>query len=438
MKILQLREDFIKFMRSKNHKLLPQSKIYLDDESLLFVNAGMNQLKDIFVSGEIKQEEKFRRLCNSQICIRAGGKHNDLDDVGKDSYHLTSFEMLGSWSLDIYEKEEAIEISYDYLVNHLKLDPNRIYITYFEGNDEINADLETKEIWSKFLPKERIIKGNFKDNFWLMANDGPCGPSTEIHYDISDDERFVPDLVNADDPTLIEIWNLVFVQYNLNDGIYEKLDKFFIDTGMGLERLAMVLQHKKTIYDTDAFHYLFGYCQALTNHDKSYSDSYDNDNDNDISYRIFADHMRTITIALFQDVKFDVTGRGSVLRKIMRRMLSHIYIYLNDCQIEPLMNKPIISALISDILDYFLFFKHDQEKIQKLLIDEERRFLNILFNLQKKIACIKNIDLDTIDDIENIGERNKVLSALDKLKADGIPYEIIKNRNRIGKLKKYD
>lgn len=256
MKAIDLREDFIKYFRENNHRLLRPSKVFDDDPSLLFVNAGMNQLKNVFLNGDVENKtDKYRKLCNSQICIRAGGKHNDLDDVGKDSYHLTSFEMLGNWSIEAYQKNEAILLAYNYLINHLNLDKNKIYITYFEGDPSQNlqSDEETKEIWKKYVSDERIVKGKFKDNFWMMADDGPCGMCTEIHYDLSDEQRIVPELVNKDDPSLIEIWNIVFIEYkrtlNSNNMIFEKLGRFYVDTGMGMERLCMVLQKKNNISD---------------------------------------------------------------------------------------------------------------------------------------------------------------------------------------------
>lgn len=324
MKVLDLREDFIKYFRKNNHKFLKPSPVFNVDPSLLFVNAGMNQLKQEFLFGEVeeKRSDEFRRLCNSQICIRAGGKHNDLDDVGMDSYHLTSFEMLGNWSMNDYQKEEAIRLAYGYLTEHLKLDPSKIYVTYFEGDEKegIPADEETREIWKQYVPEQRIVKGNFKDNFWMMAETGPCGMPTEIHYDLSDEQRNVPELVNQDDPSLIEIWNLVFVQYSRfqepeSDSErykYEKLDRFYVDTGMGLERLCMVLQKKPTIYRTDVFHYLMGYGQAISNCSDPYSDCYDSSSpayNRDCAYRIFCDHFRTVVIAMFDGVEFDYTGR---------------------------------------------------------------------------------------------------------------------------------
>lgn len=380
MQTIKLRQDFITYFRNNGHKFLPPSKIYNDDPTLLFVNAGMNQLKDIFI-GKDAPKNDYTKLTNSQICIRAGGKHNDLDDVGKDSYHLTSFEMLGNWSLDEYDKEESIRLAFTFLVDICKLNVNQMYVTYFEGNDDIPEDTETKEIWKKYICEDRIIPGNFDDNFWTMSNnDGPCGNSTEIHYDLIGD-NFVPEKVNMDDPTVIEIWNIVFTGYERIDNKYYKLDKLYIDTGMGLERLAMIMQNKPTIYQTDGFRFLMGYVQVLTNVD-FFTDSY-NDNNVDMAYRLFADHIRTTVVALYQGVEFDSNKRGFVLRKIFRRLLTHGYIHLKG-NIEPIFNHPSVRCLISDILNYYLFKKHDADIIWEQLVKEEQKYLGKIQTCDRK------------------------------------------------------
>lgn len=390
MQTIELRQKFINHFRYYHHRYLMPSKVYNDDPTLLFVNAGMNQLKDIF-TGKEEPKNGSTRLTNSQICIRAGGKHNDLDDVGKDSYHLTSFEMLGSWSLNAYDKEEAIRLAFNFLIDICKLDVTRIYVTYFEGTASLPEDTETKEIWKKYISEDRIIPGNFDDNFWTMSNgDGPCGNSTEIHYDLIDDNdsRFVPEKVNKDDPTVIEIWNIVFTGYERIDNKYNKLDKLYIDTGMGLERLSMVMQNKPTIYQTDCFRFLMGYAQVLTGA-ITFTDSYNDNNDNndnndvDIAYRLFADHIRTTVIALFQGVEFDCNKRGFVLRKIFRRLLTHGYIYLKG-KVEEIFDHPATKCLISDILDYYLFKKHDANIIWKQLIKEEQLYLGKIKTCDRK------------------------------------------------------
>ena len=470
-KALEVREDFIRFFRQNQHKLLPPSKVFNNDPTLLFVNAGMNQLKEEFLKKihlSEEKEEKFRRLCNSQICIRAGGKHNDLDDVGLDSYHLTSFEMLGNWSINSYQKEEAIRLAFTYLTEHLGLDKNRLYVTYFQGDEKegLASDNESRDIWLKYVPETHIVKGNFKDNFWMMADIGPCGVCTELHYDLIEpiegcEPRLVPELVNADDPTLIEIWNNVFIEYNRQateltkkTGVYkyDKLDRFFVDTGMGFERLLMVLQKQSSIYKTDAFHYLMGYAKAMSNCSHQYTDCYDMNSPNyniDCAYRIFCDHFRTVVIALFDGVDFACTGRGSVLRKIFRRLMTYYYVYLNDCLIEQSMNRPIILAIITDILNYHLKRNHDNVAIRSKLIEEERLFCGILQNIKNNAktvlqtneidgsfdyVCLKN-DPKNKEPVLEIEFDQKNLKSAEKMYLkmikDGVPPLIVKHSNQL-------
>ena len=427
-KILDIREDFIKYFRSKSHKLCAPSKVFIqEDDSLLFVNAGMNQFKDRILSGvdseRTDETDSTKRLCNSQICIRAGGKHNDLDDVGNDSYHLTSFEMLGNWSMNNYQKRETIQMAYGYLVDHLKLSPSRIYVTYFEGEESkgLDPDLETKELWEEVVDPSRVLPGSFDDNFWMMGDTGPCGACTEIHYDISEEERFAADLVNQDDPEVIEIWNNVFMDTICEESggvfTYRKTPRFYVDAGMGLERLAMIVQQKPTIYQTDGFHFLFGYARALCNVEHAYADSYSYDHHDsatvlrDRAYRIFADHFRTMVIALYDGVRFDTVGRGNVLRKICRRLLTTTYIYLNNNRIEPLMTHPIVGAIISSILNYHLKFTHDRDELHRLLMEEEKLYLGILWNSKKRADSAR----------KKVGDDK----ATALLKSSGIPQEIV-------------
>jgi alanyl-tRNA synthetase len=411
MDTIKLRQEFLNYFRHQKHKFMPPSKVSINDPTLLFVNAGMNQLKDVFLG---ERDTKYDMLMNYQICIRAGGKHNDFDDVGKDSYHLTSFEMLGNWSIDNYKKEEAIRLAYTFLVDIIKLDKDRIYVTYFEGGDGLQEDTETKNIWKSFVPSDKILKGSYEDNFWMMADEGPCGGCTEIHYDLLGD-RDASTLVNKDDPTVIEIWNLVFMEYNKVKDKYIKLDKFYVDTGMGLERLSMVVNNKPTIYQTDAFRYLIGYAQAMSGGDM-FRDSYDG-NMVDISYRIFADHMRTVVNALFDGIEFHHSGNGSVLRKIFRRCLTHLYVFLNRKKAEPMMSKLIVKALISDILNYFLKNKHDVEQIQNSLINEEKMYLGKLFSCKKRYKKLSK-------------KNNSHKDIKEKLKTEfGINNEIVDNIN---------
>lgn len=412
METISVRQQFINFFRGADHKFLKPSEVFVkDDATLLFVNAGMNQLKNTFLGLETFNE-KYNKLMNSQICIRAGGKHNDFDDVGKDSYHLTCFEMLGNWSLDAYRKDHAIELAFNFLTKVCELKPSQMYVTYFEGDENIPEDVETRDIWKKYVPENRIIKGSPKDNFWMMADEGPSGPSSEIHYDLLGNRGDVPELVNKDDPTLVEIWNIVFIQYNKIKDQYLKLDKFFVDTGMGLERISMILQNKQSIYETDTFRHLIGYAQALSGGD-FYTNNYDINSKtylNDVAYRIFSDHIRTSVISIYQGVEFDAHHRGFILRKIFRRLLTYYYVYLANGSIEPIMAKPEIKLIISHVLNYFLFGKHDADLIQKKFIEEEklalgkwssinvkyRRYMKV-FNGDTVKVCNKLKNTDGID-----------------------------------------
>lgn len=408
---IELRQDFINYYRDNDHKFMKPSKVFNDDKSLLFVNAGMNQLKQVFLG---EKDYKFNKLTNYQICIRAGGKHNDFDDVGFDHTHLTSFEMLGNWSIDAYDKKTAITLAFNYLTENLKLDKSRLYATYFCGKDTLPLDNESKSIWETLLPSDHVVEGDYNDNFWMMADEGPCGVCTEIHYDMIGN-RSVPELVNVDD-SVVEIWNIVFIQYNKINEEYNPLGKLFVDTGMGLERICMILQNKKSVYETDCFRYLFGYAQALTN-----SEFYSGNNSLiDISYRIFCDHMRTVVNALFDGVEFDAHGRGNVLKKIFRRGLTYTYVYLNNGSCEPLMNKETVRGMITHILCYFLKNKHDVNSIQNMLIEDEKLYLGKLFSSRKRYNKLKKEGLSheniLTDMKKSSGVDEVIISNMEKLK----------------------
>lgn len=423
-----LREDFIAYFRKKQHKFLNPVKVTDVDKSLFFVNSGMCQLKKVFLE-EQEYDEKYNALTNCQICIRCSGKHNDLDDVGKDTYHLTSFGMLGNWSLNKYWKEEAIRLAFEYLTTKCNLKTEKMYATYFEGNDNVPEDIESKEIWKKYLPESHIVKGNFKDNFWMMGETGPCGACSEIHYDLKDN-RFAPNLVNVGDPTLIEVWNLVFMEYNAikntneDQIIYAKLNKKFVDTGAGHERLAMIVQNKKSVYQIDIFQKLFCYAEIVSSVDK-YTDDYDLNNKKDIAYRIFVDHIRTCVIAIFDGTVGDCNNRGFVLRKIVRKLLLNYYLYLNNYTVKSLFNHHIINALITEILNFHLLKKHDSEKIRKVLLDEEILYVGIIYKLKNKydqLVKSKNITYAI----------EKLLEEKEKLKtSSGIDEEFITNMNKL-------
>jgi alanyl-tRNA synthetase len=410
------REYFINYFRKNGHKYLKPTPVFNPaDPTLFFVNAGMNQLKDVFL-GKKSFDEKYSMLTNSQLCVRTGGKHNDFDDVGKDSYHLTSFEMLGTWSLNAYGKEQAIKLAYDFLVNHCHLNPEQLYVTYFEGTAEIPADAATKEIWVKYVPESKIVPGNFKDNFWMMAETGPCGVSTEIHYDLVGG-RDASGLVNKDDPTVIEIWNNVFMQYNKTETEFEMLDNMWIDTGLGLSRLCMILQNKKTLYQTDIFRHLIGFVQALSGAD-FFTDQY-NGNKLDEAYRIFADHIGTLVMCLFDGVKFGMHGREFILRKVMRRLLINYYLHLNEMKVEYVMCSPIIKSLISHILCYHGKKQHDADALQKLLVDEEKLFVGIIQHAEKKYKSA----------FKRFKDEQKAIEFV--VSSEGIPREILEHQDKL-------
>ena len=380
----EIRESFKQFFASKGCTIVPSAPMVIKgDPTLMFTNAGMNQFKDIIL-GNV--EKKFSRAADSQKCIRVSGKHNDLEEVGHDTYHHTMFEMLGNWSFGDYFKEEAISWAWEYLVDVLKLDPKNLYATVFEGSEEegLERDNEAAAIWERFLPKDHILNGNKHDNFWEMGDTGPCGPCSEIHFDSRPEEEKAQvagrDLVNHDHPQVIEIWNLVFMQYNrMANGSLEKLPAHVIDTGMGFERLVRTLQGKTSNYDTDVFQPIIKVIGALS------GKTYGEDEKTDVAMRVLADHIRTIAFAITDGQLPSNAKAGYVIRRILRRAVRYAYTYLG--QKEAFLYK-LIPVLIETMGDAYPELIAQQELIVKVIKEEEDSFLRTLENGIKRINAI--------------------------------------------------
>jgi len=370
----EIRSAFLKYFENRKHIIVPSAPMVIkNDPTLMFTNAGMNQFKDIFLGNN---PVKDSRIADSQKCLRVSGKHNDLEEVGHDTYHHTMFEMLGNWSFGDYFKEEAIEWAYELLVKELGVDPNRIYATVFEGSkdDSLDVDIEALNYWKKYLPEDRILFGSKKDNFWEMGDSGPCGPCSELHVDIRDDEeRKKVDgktLVNKDNPLVIEIWNLVFIQYNRKaNGSLELLPNKHVDTGMGFERLCMVLQGKKSNYDTDVF-------QPIIQKIASISDiKYGSNTKSDIAMRVIADHLRAISFSIADGQLPSNNKAGYVIRRILRRAVRYGYTFLNFR--EPSIYK-LVEVLVQNMGDAYPELKSQQVLIEKVIAEEENSFLKTL------------------------------------------------------------
>ncbi|KAK2498483.1 hypothetical protein MC885_002150 [Smutsia gigantea] len=378
----EIRQRFIDFFKRNEHTYVHSSAtIPLDDPTLLFANAGMNQFKPIFLNtiDPSHPMAKLSRAANTQKCIRAGGKHNDLDDVGKDVYHHTFFEMLGSWSFGDYFKELACKMALELLTQEFGISVERLYVTYFGGDEAagLEPDLECKQIWQNLgLDDTKILPGNMKDNFWEMGDTGPCGPCSEIHYDRIGG-RDAAHLVNQDDPNVLEIWNLVFIQYNREtDGILKPLPKKSIDTGMGLERLVSVLQNKMSNYDTDLFVPYFEAIQKGTGARPYMGKVGAEDADGiDMAYRVLADHARTITVALADGGRPDNTGRGYVLRRILRRAVRYSHEKLNASRG---FFATLVDVVVQSLGDAFPELKKDPDLVKDIINEEEVQFLKTL------------------------------------------------------------
>ena len=387
MKNTEIRKLFLDFFQENRHKYAkPSPLVNKTDPTLMFTNAGMNQFKNIFLGN---QDIIEKRLVNSQLCLRVSGKHNDLDEVGIDTYHHTLFEMLGNWSMNDYFKEEAIFLAWKLLTEVYKIDKDRLYVTVFEGdkNDNLQKDEEAYKIWSKFVSPERIILGNKHDNFWEMGETGPCGPCTEIHIDVRNDEEREKingkSLVNTGHPEVIEIWNIVFIQYErLADRSLKKLEKHFIDTGMGFERLVRVLQNKKSNYDTDIF---TPYISAIENLSGL---KYKTSKKIDIAMRVIADHIRAITMTIAEGLIPSNIQEGYVIRRILRRAVRYGYSFLN-------FQEPFLYKLTKIVFEQFEFFKNNIvlniSEVEKIIFKEEESFFKTLKSGMKRLNDIIDI-----------------------------------------------
>ena len=383
----EIRSAFLDFFKSKGHHLVPSAPMVIkNDPTLMFTNAGMNQFKDIFLGNTARE---FPRVADSQKCLRVSGKHNDLEEVGRDTYHHTMFEMLGNWSFGDYFKKEAIAYGWEFLTEVMKLDKSRLYATVFAGDEKDGTafDQEAYDFWKEYLPEDRILKGNKKDNFWEMGDTGPCGPCSEIHIDLRDDiERAkVPgaELVNKDNPLVIEIWNLVFMQYNrVASG----------ETGMGFERLCMAVQGKKSNYDTDVFQPII---QKIA---QKAPVRYGERHDVDVALRVVADHLRAVTFAIADGQLPSNTGAGYVIRRILRRAIRYGFTFLGFK--EPFMNA-LVADLVAQMGHQFPEIKAQQALIENVIREEETSFLKTLDsgivkfeNYVKKMAGKTVIDGD--------------------------------------------
>jgi len=385
----EIRKIFLDFFEEKGHTIVPSAPIVnKDDPTLMFTNAGMNPFKDIFLGNK---PITHKRIADTQKCLRVSGKHNDLEEVGRDGYHHTMFEMLGNWSFGDYFKKEAIEWAWELLTQRLQLPADRIYTSYFGGDakDNLPADEESKNLWAQFLPADRILPFSKKDNFWEMGDTGPCGPCSEIHVDLrSAEERSkIPgrDLVNNDHPSVIEIWNLVFIQFNRKaDGSLETLPSKHVDTGMGFERLVRVLQNKPSNYDTDIFSPLIQYVEQATG--IPYTGDYSGASMSDIAMRVLADHIRAVSFGIADGEMPSNTGAGYVLRRILRRAVRYYYTFLNVK--EPLMYR-LVPLLAQFFGDTFTGFAEQKDFVKKVIEQEEISFLRTLEGGIKRFETLK-------------------------------------------------
>ncbi len=370
----EIRKAFLDYFESKQHHIVPSAPMVIkNDPTLMFTNAGMNQFKDIFLGN---QQRQWPRATDSQKCLRVSGKHNDLEEVGHDTYHHTMFEMLGNWSFGDYFKKEAIAYGWEFLTEVMKIRKDWLYVTVFGGDEKegLGMDTEAYDFWKEHISEDRILRGSKKDNFWEMGDQGPCGPCSEIHVDIRPDEEKakVPgrDLVNKDNPQVIEIWNLVFMQFNRKaDGSLEPLKAKHIDTGMGFERLCMVMQGKRSNYDTDVFQPLI---QELA---RKAGKVYGQEEEADVAMRVCADHLRAVSFSIADGQLPSNVKAGYVIRRILRRAVRYGYTFLGFN--EPFMNT-LVPTLVGQMGHQFPELQKQQELIQRIILEEEQAFLRTL------------------------------------------------------------
>ena len=384
----EIRQKFFDFFESKEHKIVDSAPLVnKDDPTLLFMNAGMNQFKDFFLGNKVSAN---KRIADTQKCLRVSGKHNDLEEVGIDSYHHTMFEMLGNWSFGDYFKKEAIAWAWELLTKEYGLAPDRLYISCFEGDEKegLARDTEAADFWKEWVKEDQILYFDRKDNFWEMGDTGPCGPCSEIHVDLRSDEERAKNpgqaLVNQDDPLVIEIWNLVFIQFNRKaDGSLEELPEKHVDTGMGFERLCMALQAKTSNYDTDIFSPIIKLIEKASGVEYTYS--YDLDKKSDIAMRVIADHLRAVSFTIADGELPSNTGAGYVIRRILRRAVRYYYSFLNIK--EPFLHS-LVAPLANNFKDVFAELEAQKEFVAKVIMEEERGFLRTLEGGLKRLETL--------------------------------------------------
>ena len=451
-----IRATFFSFFQSKSHSIEKSAPMVLkDDPTLMFTNAGMNQFKDVFLEYEIP---KNKRVANTQKCLRVSGKHNDLEEVGVDTYHHTMFEMLGNWSFGDYFKKEAIEWSWELFIDIYKIDKSKLYVTVFQGDEQdgTSFDNESYEFWIKLLPNDRILKFGKKDNFWEMGSQGPCGPSSEIHIDLRNDQEILKipgkDLVNKDHPQVVELWNLVFMEFNRNsDGSLVPLKKKHVDTGMGLERLAMVLQNKNSNYDTDVFKPIIGSLESISNRKYISINLEASDHKVNIAFRVIVDHLRAVSFSITDGQLPSNTGAGYVIRRILRRAIRYGYQFL-DLK-EPFIYE-LVPSLVNNFDGVFQDLSLQEDFIKKIIQEEEISFFRTLSSGIKRMEEIVNSQKKQFKDTisgrlafelyDRYGfplDLTQLIASENKLKIDILEFDKClneqKNRSKIDAVKQY-